>query len=541
MPSAGSPLPVAPSLKAMAAVSVLLLLGFYLFTFAVVAALLGGAGLAGYFGTGLGRIAVPVVLVIPALLLLLGVFSARPSPFQAPGRRLERADAPLLFETIESLATAVGTASPTDVYLDPLFTLAVTETGGFFRGRRVLMIGAPLLKVLSVAELRAGIAHELGHFAGGDTRVSGIVSYTHATFASVIRTAQRDPFKKGTSHYLIEGGLELGESIAKTVVATYAKLYFRVMHSLGRRQEVAADGFSTRIAGSAASARALQKFATSARLYAHYLDTDVGFALLKGAVPSDFWAGFERCRQDTLSTDAGRRFLESLRTAATDPYDQHPSLAERLRFFEEHRHEVAGEDDSPAATLLAPELELDAWLEKETVDRLVAAASAGGQRVPQLRRMKWSSIARKVYAPTALEAARKVAEALFPLYPDARTLGAMFARVVETATSGANMGPIVQRLSPAAARVPPARAAEHVGRVLRGAVTALFQGALLETGATVEESFGKPCLVFRAGDERVAPGDLALGAMQSPEARAALTRWGERLAAATVVVAPPEA
>jgi hypothetical protein len=285
MASAATAPPVAPSLKAMALVSVLLLLGFYLFTFAVVAALLAGAGLIAYFGTGFGRLAGPVVLVIPALILPLGVFSARPSPFEPTGRRLEPAEAPLLFAMIETLAAAVGTAPPTEVYLDPFFTLGVTETG-FFRGRRILLLGAPLLKALTVWELRAAIAHELGHFAGGDTRLSGIVSHTHATFASVVRTARRDPFRKGGSHFLIEGGLELGESIAKKVVETYAKIYFRVMHSLGRRQEVAADGFSVRLAGSAASARALEKATTGGRLYMHYLQADVSFALMKGAVPT---------------------------------------------------------------------------------------------------------------------------------------------------------------------------------------------------------------------------------------------------------------
>ncbi len=36
--------------------------------------------------------------------------------------------------------------------------------------RRVMVLGLPLIQVLTVSELEAVIAHEFGHYAGGDTR-----------------------------------------------------------------------------------------------------------------------------------------------------------------------------------------------------------------------------------------------------------------------------------------------------------------------------------------------------------------------------------
>ena len=63
-----------------------------------------------------------------------------------------------------------------------------------------MIVGAPLANFLSVEELGSGVAHELGHFAGGDTRLTGFSTQTHALFASVVENVQRDPFRVGTRH-----------------------------------------------------------------------------------------------------------------------------------------------------------------------------------------------------------------------------------------------------------------------------------------------------------------------------------------------------
>lgn len=76
-----------------------------------------------------------------------------------------------------------GTAPPEEIYLTALPDLGVTEIGGTLGigGRRILVLGVPLLHWLTVAELRAGLAHELGHYLGGDTKLSGVVSYCESS------------------------------------------------------------------------------------------------------------------------------------------------------------------------------------------------------------------------------------------------------------------------------------------------------------------------------------------------------------------------
>ena len=57
-------------------------------------------------------------------------------------------------------AQAAGERLPDEVYLTLEVNAAVLEIG---RHRRVLIVGLPLLRLLSQRALRSVIAHELGH------------------------------------------------------------------------------------------------------------------------------------------------------------------------------------------------------------------------------------------------------------------------------------------------------------------------------------------------------------------------------------------
>jgi Zn-dependent protease with chaperone function len=513
-----------------AVLSVVLLLGFYVMMLAFAGAFMAASVAIVLFMPSFRSLIVAVILFIPGCLLLLGVFSVRRPAFVAPGRLLSREDAPGLFAALDELGSRVGTAPPAEVYLSPLPTLAVAEVGGFLGGRRLLILGAPLLRLLTARELRAGLAHELGHFAGGDTRTCGIVAYTRASFAAVHRSVQRDPFRAGTSHYAVEGGFALAQAVGQSLVELYARLYFRIIHSLGRRQELVADDVAMRLVGGEATARGLEKFAAAAPLFRHYLNTDVGFAVLKGAMPTDFWAGFERCRDRLLATDAGKAFLAQLPKEEPDPYDTHPPLGDRLSRLRADRAGDGQEDGGfPASRLLSASFDLDEWMREAILERILAAASADGRRVGVVHRMPWARIASDVLAPWARESARLAAEALFPLFPDASTVPAMFESFLRGAKDG-RFGEIVLRLNPAIARAHPGDAHAMAGDVFCEAGTALFQGALLERGALLDEALGTSCLVFVLGDETVPAAQIVQAALATPEGREALERWAEHLA-----------
>ena len=92
----------------------------------------------------------------------VGVESADPDADLGP--TLARPEAPELFAEVAGIAGRLGVRAPEELRLAFLPCCGVAAAGR----RRVLLLGLPLLRVLSVAELRAVLAHELAHLARGD-------------------------------------------------------------------------------------------------------------------------------------------------------------------------------------------------------------------------------------------------------------------------------------------------------------------------------------------------------------------------------------
>jgi heat shock protein HtpX len=57
--------------------------------------------------------------------------------------------------------------------------------------RRVMGIGLPLLQLLSVSQFEAVLAHEFGHFHGGDTHIGPWIYRTRAGIGRTLSTLQR--------------------------------------------------------------------------------------------------------------------------------------------------------------------------------------------------------------------------------------------------------------------------------------------------------------------------------------------------------------
>ncbi|WP_406511119.1 M48 family metallopeptidase [Streptomyces sp. NBC_00161] len=112
--------------------------------------------------------------VVGALLLgLAAVLRPRPARLPKDAPVLYRADAPRLFELIDEVGSAVGTAGVHAVVVAPEANAAVTTYG--LRARRMMVLGLGLWEILPPQERVALLGHELGHFAHGDTR-RGIVT-----------------------------------------------------------------------------------------------------------------------------------------------------------------------------------------------------------------------------------------------------------------------------------------------------------------------------------------------------------------------------
>jgi heat shock protein HtpX len=522
---------VPPSALARAAVSLVLLVGFYLvvlgaaaFLFAVPIGVLAAVGRVNW-----GTLFLLMFCFTPAIVLVKSAFSTRRPRFVAPPRRLLPSEAPALFAAVEDLARQAGTAAPDEVYLDWLPDLSVTEVGGFFRPRRVMTVGAPLAFMLSVDQLRAGVAHEFGHFAGGDTRLTAFSVQTQALFASVLKSTERDPFRVGTRHWAIELGFAFAQALGNGLVNAYGRFFLRVTLPLNRRQELAADALSAKLLGTGITASALDRIAIDSPLYHGYLDREVGYAVRRGAMPTDLASGFARFRERFLAGKDGQLLVDSVKSSSTDPYDTHPALADRLRALEAFPSVAREHEPRPAAALFGDPDALEVWLVQVTRERLVGAILASGEKVDSLRELPWSRIPQESYAPAVKEAARRLAEKLYAKLPTATTVGGMFAALSRHLTAGGAID-VAAHLEPAVRGLSSDQVDWAALEICADALGTLLQGALLERGATIEDSLGSAALVLRLGDERIDTLEaVRLFASGTDTGRSALHAWADRL------------
>lgn len=91
-----------------------------------------------------------------------------PERFEDLGLPLTRNQAPQLFELLTTQARRLGTRLPERVYLTYLPCCGIVQAA-HSKARAGLMIGLPLIDVLTLTELQAVLVHELAHLARGDT------------------------------------------------------------------------------------------------------------------------------------------------------------------------------------------------------------------------------------------------------------------------------------------------------------------------------------------------------------------------------------
>ncbi|MGZ7075396.1 MAG: M48 family metallopeptidase, partial [Candidatus Angelobacter sp.] len=226
---------------------------------------------------------------------------------------LRREEAPQLFDLIEDVAARLDVKAPFEIHL-------VTTATAFIRAERSctgrvrtlsIGIGMPLFAWLSEAELSAVIAHEFGHFVGGDTSLTPWVYRTRSSIGAAI-------------HALDDSVFFLDEPFRR-----YGQWFLRLSSAVSRAQEYSADALGARHFGAAAACAALEKIHLLEPMWFAYFHHDLAPALGCGArMPV-----FEGYRRFCAASPRRREVQEAIDNAedrSVTPYDTHPSLEERL-------------------------------------------------------------------------------------------------------------------------------------------------------------------------------------------------------------------
>ena len=460
-----------PSLAGRATLAVLLLIGFYAMALGIVGALLYiPYAEFTYLHRVDGRLTIFAVVGAAAILWAI---VPRIDRFQPPGPGLTRKDQPRLFATLEDVARLSGQEMPPEVYLVPDMNAWVAQRGGImgFGSRRVMGLGLPLMQTLSVSQMRAVLAHEFGHYHGGDTALG---PWIYKTRAAIFRTVHN------VSH----------STLLSKPFEWYGKAFLRITHAISRRQEFAADALAARVSGTTTAIEALKAVHGAGMAFEPYWHSEVVPAIQKGFRPP-IAEGF---RQFVAAPPIASNVVEALEKeiaeGKVDPYDTHPPLRDRIAALEAElpitqRTDV---DDAPAISLL----ENVSTLEQALLDEMVIDEYRG-----KLAPLAWEDAGERVWAPVWREQARAQSEVLEGITPN------MLPKLAEDRGGLAVRLKLVQDRGETDDNV--LRAASHV----LGTALAV---ALADRGFTVRALPGQ-LVVFERNDLSLTPfqalGDLA--------------------------------
>ncbi len=235
------------------------------------------------------------------------------------GLPLVRADAPTLHAVVSQVARKLGARPPDHVRL-----AYVPCCGVISRGRsRVLLIGMPLLHVLTLTEFRAVVAHELAHIVQGDAA----------------RTTRATRFVDAL-------GRGLDRRRAWGPLGAWAKICHRgasvMLAPIAKGQEARADRLAAQLAGGPTTASALVKVALVQPLFEEviiYYQSET-FNLNLYAFFRAFWGRLP----EPFLADLRHRTLGQ-RRAVDD--SAHPPLLDRLQRIQDLPDRSPSELDVP--------------------------------------------------------------------------------------------------------------------------------------------------------------------------------------------------
>lgn len=468
---------------------------------AIVGLLVAGKFLLSTLGDVRGRGVIAVVVLGLACFAAAGVIAWSVLPridrFEPPGPEVTAADQPELFAMIREVAAATAQPLPAHVYLVHDVNAFVAQRGGVlgFGSRRVMGVGLPLARALTVSELRAVIAHEMGHFHGGDTRLGPFI---YKTRGAILRTV--DNLARAHDAAAEVGSVALVFRALRAPFVWFAHGYLRITLAISRAQEYGADAIAARTEGADAAIRGLEKTHGAALAHSSYLQTEVAPLVDRGALPP-IGQGFARFLDHAeLREKLAAALAAELREGKSAPYDSHPALRDRITAIEARRGATPERalDDRPAIALFH-----DAdRLENEIVESLAGRA---------LRPIEWAA-ASSEWVAVWREDARQYARDLAGITP----------------------ATIPHRdLSSLARKLLPDHVAMHVITTEQQApwATSVFAPVLatllVESGYEPDVVIGEP-FRFRRGDDEVRIeeiGDFLAGKIEPVEWKA---RWERR-------------
>jgi len=324
-------------------------------------------------GRGMIVIGLLGVASLAAAAVILWSMIPRPDKFTPPGPEITPATQPELFAQLHEIASATGEPMPRHVYVMWDVNAFVAQRGGVLGvgTSRVMGLGLPLLRALTVSELAGVIAHEMGHFCGGDTKLGPWIYKTRrAVLSTIVNLASAKA--KGAQ---ISDVVHVLFAIVLAPFSWFGNAFMRVTQAVSRAQELGADRVGARVVGTAAMIAGLKKTHAAGAAFGAFMHEEVMPLVDLGALPpvgegfAAFLASSEIKRLTSEAVDV------AMGDTARDPFDSHPPLPERIAAL--GKLELVGHtpDARPAIELVRAPAQLERKLFALRVDRPLDAIS----------------------------------------------------------------------------------------------------------------------------------------------------------------------
>ncbi|HXJ95456.1 MAG TPA: M48 family metallopeptidase [Terriglobia bacterium] len=390
MDSALRNLPSRPSLKAWAALEVLLIIGSYLLTLALAAACAYAPFWLIENGvSGNGQVLLLLIGGLVIAVTLLWSLVPRREQFKAPGPRLDSSSQPRLFAEVQRLATTLREPMPQEIYIIPDLNAAVTERGGVmgFGSRRVMFLGLPLLQVLTVAQFCAVVAHEFGHYYGGDTRLG---PWVYKARGAMVRTigglGEPNAALGALARFAV---VRLVHWAVIKILVAYWTLFLRITQLISRRQEFRADELACHATGSQALIEGLRGLHGAAAALPAY-QTELEQVLTAGYRPA-IAEGFARfIAVPPIAEAISSQLDKALKEGRTNPYDSHPPLRDRIARAQRLPTGEAPRADPPGISLID---------DVASVEVQILQHLNPNRKVTELKPASWEQVGTEVWMP----------------------------------------------------------------------------------------------------------------------------------------------
>jgi Zn-dependent protease with chaperone function len=235
-----------------------------------------------------------------------------------PGRILKEEEAPGLYALVREVATKIGTRPVDEIRITTFTDLAVYERGSKLKkmrnkAKRVLIVGAGILKDFKQNDFKAVIAHEYGHFSHRDT-----------AGGEVALRVRNDMYKYIVALY--QAGQTVWWNIAFQFLRLYDKIFRTISHGATRFQEVMADRLAAQNYGSGSFQDGLTYVVKRNLEFQAFANYEIETAKKDNRPISDLYeltAGPE--------TTVEEQFQSAMNRETTND-DTHPSPKDRFRY-----------------------------------------------------------------------------------------------------------------------------------------------------------------------------------------------------------------